>query len=141
MNQEKNSKATTNSGRIFENCVFQNPDLSVLCPDGVTLPPEEKTKRLTASLFFFSSSKEQGNLSGNPKIPCPAGQLPFSPSPGGRRFEVAMDNLFPHASDGYISGVSGASLSFHLPMVAFRYGFPLETDIPATVSNFQNLKA
>jgi len=52
MNQEKNSKATVSSGRLFENCVFQNPGLSVLCPDGVTLPPEEKTKRLAASLFF-----------------------------------------------------------------------------------------
>jgi|GEM_PF-5945424 len=59
MNQEKNSKTTSNSGRLFENCVFQNPGLSVLWPDGVTLPPEEKIKRLSASLFFFRRQRSK----------------------------------------------------------------------------------
>ena len=52
MNQEKNSKATTNLSRQVEYFVFQNPGLSALCPDGVTLPPEEKNKETRASLFF-----------------------------------------------------------------------------------------
>jgi hypothetical protein len=29
--------------------------------------------------------QEQGNLSGNPKLPCPAGLRPFKPAPDGRQ--------------------------------------------------------
>jgi len=119
MNKENNRKATSNLSRLVEYFVFQDPGLSVLCPDCITVAAASKNKEAQRSFIFFSSSKEQGNLSGYPKLPCPAGQLPFSPAPDGRRFKVAMDNLFPHAPDGCISGLSWASLSFHLPMVVF----------------------
>ena len=59
MNQENNRKATSNLSRQVEYFVLQNPGLSVLCPDGVTLPPEEKTKRLTASLFFSRRQRSE----------------------------------------------------------------------------------
>jgi len=52
VNKENDVKAITNSGRMFEYCVFQNPGWLVLCPDGVKVAAGRKNKEAFAPLFF-----------------------------------------------------------------------------------------
>lgn len=146
MNKENDVKATTNSGRMFEYCVFQNPGLLVLCPDSAKVAAGRKNKETHRLFIFFTPSKEQGNLSGNPKIPCSARQLPFHPLPmvaASRSQWTTFSLMCPMVA---FRGCPPASLretgvvGTTLLMVDFRFGFPLETDICTTVSGFHNLK-
>ena len=99
MNKENEIKATCYSSRIFEDNVFRSPDaFSFMLRMVYNSCLRIKKQRDYRLFIFFSSSKEQGNRTGNPKfacgsfgfllcIPCPAGQQPLRPTPDGRQVQ------------------------------------------------------
>ena len=146
MNKENNRKATSNLSRLVEYFVFQDPGLSVLCPDCITVAAASKNKEARAPLFFSRHQRSKVIFRVTRKYLALRGGSLFHPLPvvaGSRSQRTTFSLMRPVVA---FRGCPGASLSRnrsgwnHLPMVAFRYGFPLETDIPATVSNFHNLK-
>jgi len=67
--------------------------------------------------------QEQGNLSGNPKSPCPAGLRPISPAPDGRQAQGRLttqnlcsrwSHIFSVVLQVFVQSPSGRSL-FDLP--------------------------
>ncbi|GAB6013359.1 hypothetical protein [Viscerimonas tarda] len=90
MNEENYFKATSNLSRIRESGLLR------FTPRIVCNSCRRRKKQRASRLFIFlSSSKEQGNRTGNPKfacgsfkfpscIPCPAGLRPPVPAPDGR---------------------------------------------------------
>lgn len=91
MNEENYFKATSNLSRITESGLLR------FMPRIVYNSCHRNKKQRVSRLFIFlSSSKEQGNRTGNPKftygsfrfllcIPCPAGQRPPAHAPDGRQ--------------------------------------------------------
>jgi hypothetical protein len=90
MNEENYFEATSNYSRIIESGLLKFMTRTVFksCR-------RSKKQRASRLFIFLSSSKEQGNRTGNPKfaggsfrlllcIPCPAGLRPPAPAPDGR---------------------------------------------------------
>lgn len=103
MNEENYFKATSNLSRIRESGLLR------FMPRIVCNSCHRSKKQRASHLFIFlSSSKEQGNRTGNPKfacgsflfrlcIPCPAGLRTPAPAPDGRLVWVRL-TTFPLSS-------------------------------------------
>ena len=124
MNQEKNSKATISSGRMFENCVFQNPGLSVLCPDGAEVAAGRKNKETHRLFIFFRRQRSKVIFRVTRNYLALRGSSLFHPLPMVAGSRSQWTTFFLHAPDGCISGLSGT------PAVSSPDGrFPLRLSI------------
>ena len=129
MNEENYFKATSNLSRIRESGLLR------FMPRIVCNSCHRSKKQRASRLFIFlSSSKEQGNRTGNPKftfgsflfllcIPCPAGLRTPAPTPDGRQVWVRL-TTFPLFSRWSHAGQVVLQAFISSPDGRFRFGLP-----------------
>lgn len=135
MNEENYFKATSNLSRITESGLlsFMHRIVCNSCR-------RSKKQRDSRLFIFLSSSKEQGNRTGNPKftfgsfkfllcIPCPAGQRPPASAPDGRQVWGRLTTLlsfsrWSHCGRVVLQAFAEPEWSAPPPGGRFRSGLP-----------------
>ncbi|GEM_PF-2378449 len=129
MNEENYFKATSNLSRIIESGLL--PFMPRIVYNSCCRRKKQRASRL---FIFLSSSKEQGNRTGNPKfacgsfkfpscIPCPAGLRTPAPAPDGRLVWVRL-TTFPLFSRWSYGGQVVLQTFASSPGGRFRSGLP-----------------